>query len=71
MEQLEFKSEIRIAPSGLMDLENAAKYLGVKCDTMRFLRRTKQLPFVRIGAKLYLKQHDLDSYIERMTEPAR
>ena len=63
------KNTIKIAPSGLMDLQNAALYLGCEIGTMRWLRRMKKLPMVRIGAKLMVKQHDLDAYIEAATEP--
>ena len=63
-------TEINIAPSGLMDLENAAQYLGVNIGTIRWMRRMKKLPFVRLGGKLYLKQCDLDAYIEEVTERA-
>ena len=63
-------SEIIISPSGLMDLENAARYLGTTVNTMRWLRRMKKLPFIRLGAKLMIKKSDLDEYIEQNTEPA-
>ena len=61
---------IKIAPSGLMDLNSAGQYLGVSMTTIRWLRRMKKLPFVILGGKLYVKQHDLDAYIEAATEPA-
>lgn len=64
-------STVRISPSGLMDLENAAKYLGVDLGTIRWIRRMKKLPFVKIGAKLMVKQSALDAYIDRVEEPAR
>lgn len=62
---------IRVSPSGLMTIQDAAVYLGAKLDTLRWLRRTKRLPFVKIGAKLMIKQSILDAYIDQMTEPAR
>ena len=64
------KFEINIAPSGLMTLENAAQYLGVKIGTVRWLRRMRKLPFVKLGAKLYVKRQDIDTYIEAITETA-
>ena len=54
-----------------MTIKQAATYLGVKVNTMRYLRRTKQLPFAKIGAELRIRQPDLEAYIDRMTEPAR
>ena len=54
-----------------MSIQDAAVYLGVKVDTMRWLRRTKQLPFVKIGAKLMIRQSALETYIEQMTELVR
>ncbi|MCP4713428.1 MAG: helix-turn-helix domain-containing protein [Planctomycetes bacterium] len=62
--------EIKISPSGLMDLENAARYLGCQAGTLRWLRRMHKLPFVKLGAKLMVKKADLDAYIEEITEPA-
>lgn len=64
-------NNIRISPSGLMSIQDAALYLGVKVDTMRWLRRTKQLAFVKIGARLMVRQSALDAYILRVEEPAR
>lgn len=53
-----------------MDLETAARYLGRTLGTMRRLRRLKKLPFVKLGAKLMVKQTDLDAFIVAQTEPA-
>ena len=61
---------IDIAPSGLMDLRSAAHYLGVSVDSMRWLRRMKKLPFLKIGAKLKVRQADLDDFIQAAIEPA-
>ena len=61
---------MNISPSGLMDLETAARYLGRTLGTMRRLRRLKKLPFVKLGAKLMVKQTDLDAFIVAQTEPA-
>ena len=65
------QSRLEISPSGLMDLENAARYLGCKVDTLRWLRRMKKLPFVKLGQRLMVKQRDLDAYVEAATEPVR
>ena len=62
------KQEIVISPSGLMGLESAALYLGVGVNTMRWLRRTRKLPFVKIGAKVMVKQSAIDEYIEQQTD---
>ena len=63
-------TELRIPASGLMDLEKAARYLGVDLGTGRWMRRVKQVPFVKLGVKLHVKKQDLDAYVEAMTEPA-
>ena len=65
------EAEIRISPSGLMSIQDAAAYLGVTVDTMRWLRRTKRLPFAKIGAELRVTKVALDAYIDSVTEPAR
>lgn len=55
---------VEISPSGLMDLANAAKYLNVKSDTVRYLRRVKAIPVYIIARKLQFKRQDLDAFIE-------
>ena len=55
---------INIAPSGLMDIENAAIYLGVSVWSVRWLRRMGKVPFLKIGAKLLVQQADLDAFIQ-------
>ena len=62
--------EVEISPCGLMDLQNAARYVGVKVDTIRWLRRTRKIPFVRLGARLMVSKSDLDAFIEAAKEPA-
>ena len=60
--------DVIVSPSGLMDLENAAQYLGCKVSTVRWMRRTKKLPFARIGAKLMVRKSDLDAYVQSSLE---
>lgn len=60
---------LKISPAGLMDLPNAALYLGVPVSTMRWLRRMHKLPFLTLGGRLMVTQKDLDEYIERIKEP--
>ncbi len=55
---------IIVSPAGLMDIPNAAKYLGCPESSIRWMRRMRKLPFARIGAKLMVRQSDLDKYVE-------
>ena len=53
-----------IAPSGLMDVQNAALYLGVTVGVVRHLRRTRQVKCLKVGKSLRFRKADLDNYIE-------
>lgn len=63
-------NDLHISPSGLMNIQTAAEYLGVTVATMRWLRRTKQVTFYKLGARLMVKQPDLDNYLQTVKEPA-
>ena len=65
-ESAHVEAQVSIAPSGLMDLASAARYLGCTTSTMRWLRRMRRLPFLTLGGKLMVMQSDLDSYIEKI-----
>lgn len=56
--------QVEVSQSGLMDLENTARYLNCKPDTVRYLRRVKAIPVYIIARKLQFKQQDLDAFIE-------
>ena len=57
--------KIEISPAGLMDLANAAKYLGVEVCTVRNLRRFRRIPYLKVGGKLRFRKMDLDKFIEQ------
>jgi hypothetical protein len=48
----------------LMDVEEAAKYLGMTPHALRH-KATVDIPCVRIDAKLRFDRRDLDGYIDR------
>lgn len=61
--------------SGLMSLDDAARYLGVPVATLRWwLYSLRLLPWYRIGARKrgrpMLRQSDLDQFIESRKVPA-
>lgn len=58
-------TDVIISPAGLLDVKNAARYLGVSIHTVRWLRRTFQLKAAMVGNKLMFRQSDLDEYITR------
>jgi len=51
--------------SGLMKIEEAAEYMCSTVVTMRWLRRTKQLSFIKLGGKLMIRRQKLDDWIEQ------
>lgn len=47
----------------LMELEDAAKYLGLTCHALRH-KAAVEIPCVRIDSKLRFDRRDLDRYID-------
>ena len=58
------KLEPKIAPSGLMSLGDAAVYLGMTPNAIRWAVRTKKLKAGKFGKYLKFKKADVDKYIE-------
>jgi Helix-turn-helix domain len=61
-------NEVEVSPSGLMDLPNAAKYMGVPQATIRWERRMHRIPAVKLGKRLMFLQKDLDNFIVNRKE---
>jgi len=51
--------------SGLMGIEDAARYMCCSVTTMRWLRRTRQVLFIKLGGKLMVRRQNLDKWIEQ------
>ena len=62
------ENEFEISPSGLMDLENAAIYLGVKPNTIMWLRRKRKIPCMKLGGRLHFLKDDLDQWLREKKE---
>ena len=58
-----------VSPSGLMNREDAAKYLGICPQTLAVWAVTGRynLPMVRVGRAVRYRQSDLDAFIDRRT----
>jgi excisionase family DNA binding protein len=66
------RSELaRIAPSGvqpvLLDVKQAAVYLGRSEQSVQHLIFQRDLPVVRMGRRVHLHRRDLDAWIEKNT----
>jgi excisionase family DNA binding protein len=60
--------------SPLFDLASAAQYLRAKISTMRWLIKTGQLAYLRVGRKFCVRKSELDAWIsshERREKPTR
>jgi len=60
--------------SPLFDLATAAQYLRAKISTVRWLIRTGQLSYLRVGRRFCVRKVELDEWIarhERREKPAR
>ena len=54
----------------LINIIDAANYLGIKCSTMRHLVFSKKVTVIKVGRLLRFTQKDLDEYIEKQRRPA-
>jgi excisionase family DNA binding protein len=61
----------RIAPSGiqpvLLDVKQAAVYLGRSEQSVQHLIFQHDIPVVRMGRRVHLHRRDLDAWIEKNT----
>lgn len=59
-------AEVKTNPNGLIDLKNAAHYVGLCVATLRKLLKgaKTQPPNYRIGSRYYFKKEDLDMWLE-------
>ncbi len=53
-----------LASQRLLDVEGAAKYLGLTCHALRH-KASVEIPCVRIDGRLQFDRRDLDGYIDR------
>ena len=54
-----------VLPDGRMDRKEAAKYLGVKPQTLALWLAQKKGPrHVRVGGRIFYFKHDLDAFIQ-------
>ena len=57
-------SEPKIQPA-LLDVKQAAVYLGRSEQAVQHLIFQKELPVVRVGRRVHLDRRDLDAFIEK------
>lgn len=55
----------------LVDVENAATYLGTTVSHMRGLVNERRIPYVKVGGKVRFRVTHLDQWIDANTTPAR
>ena len=48
---------------GLMNIEQASEYLGLKKSAVYQMTMRRTIPFIKIGNRLRFKKSQLDSYI--------
>ena len=59
---------LEIPPSGLMQINDVAKYLGRNLNAVRDMRRKGRLPFSKLGGRLVIKKAKLDAAINDLEE---
>jgi excisionase family DNA binding protein len=57
--------------SELLDIEEDAIYLHVKGSTIRAWILKGQVPYVKLGRRVFLRRQDLDKLIDKSVVPAR
>lgn len=56
----------------LMSIEDAASFLGMSTETVRYLARSKRIPAGKIGRKWRLNKEDLEKFLrEQYEQPAK
>ena len=50
---------------GLLDLDGAARYLGVEPRMVRRLQTERKVAFVKVGRYVRFRREDLDAYVAR------
>jgi len=53
----------------LLNVKEAAQYLGLEVDTVYKKARLRELPFVKVGRALRFDVKELDRYIEKNAKP--
>jgi len=51
----------------LLNVDEAALYLGIKVDTLRKKSRLRELPYVKVGGSVRFDMRALDLFIEKNT----
>lgn len=57
--------------NGLLDVAQAAEYLGLKKSSVYQLTMRKAIPVVKVGRLVRFRKQDLDAFIERNLQEAR
>jgi excisionase family DNA binding protein len=53
----------------LLNVKEAAQYLGLEVDTVYKKARLRELPFVKVGRALRFDVKELDRFIEQNAKP--
>jgi excisionase family DNA binding protein len=53
----------------LLNVKEAAQYLGLSVDTVYKKARLRELPYVKVGRALRFDVKELDRYIEKNAKP--
>jgi excisionase family DNA binding protein len=61
---------LKMSMSDLLDVEEGAIYLHVKGSTMRSWILKGQIPYVKLGRRVFLRRQDLDKRIAESVVPA-
>jgi excisionase family DNA binding protein len=57
------------ARNGLLSVDEAAEYLGIRPSTLKHWAQTNKIEFVRIGKFLKFRREGLEAFIARRTRP--
>lgn len=55
----------------LMNIEEAASYLGIRLSRLYTATRRKELPFMKVGRLVRFEKNQLDQWIEKQHQEAK
>ena len=55
-------------PPRLLTVDDAAEYLGITSRALRARQGRRQIPFLRVGGRIYFRRAQLDQWVESAQE---
>jgi excisionase family DNA binding protein len=70
LEPQEERSHVENSPSGYLNVQNIANYLGIRTSTLYSMVEKKRVPHYRIGRQIRFKKTEIDAWMAGQREAA-